>query len=770
MIRKTFGFRKSFCCCQRLVVACLFGWPLVADAAPEDRLSADLYDLEQQVQRLDAVVAESPKSFEISAEHRLVDAQVLLGSKDYPRAAILLLDIVEKYPTSRVYGEALVYLGECLYQLRDYQTARMYFLKAAERPSDPMYQKALQRLVELALHTKDYSNVDDWLAKLQAIPPHQLEPSVLYVRGKYLYFRDQVDAAVAAFAGIPKGDSHFVQALYFSGVCQIKKQAPVEAQKFFSQAIEEAGNTDSEKRVSELAQLALGRIHYDRSEFPEAIDRYQAISRDSDLFDSALYEIAWVYIKANDLEKALRALELLVLTEPNSLLAPEVEVLSGNLLIRLSQFGKATEAFSHTRDHYDPLWRDLDNKMRQHNDPVAYVQALAARSLVGTDVVLALPALAVTWAQEDPEIARLVTLGDRVREMEEGLAESAQLLARLDRGVNGSGRSRVFPDLAIGRARAIELENRLVLLRDRIAEAERDIVGAVGAEKQELDRLGRERKALEQEIRQLPQSQASLEDRTNHVRGDFEHLDRQASELGVLIQGLRAQMVAAEKYIVDSGGLKTQEEVEVFGRQAQEVRVMVEGLEKEERAIRESIDETRSAVGIGDEVTQRESEAKRRYSEVLRLEHELLSQLAERLGAEDRARLRALGDLVRRVTVVQGSIDDFDHSLDRKIDERLVRVRNTLDEEKRFHVEHLALYQQYDSESREVGSGVAHAGFQNVLNRLYSVVVQADVGIIDVAWALKQEKTDSLSRLVRDQKGELKGLDQEFTEVLEETQ
>ena len=58
--------------------------------------------------------------------------------------------------------------------------------------------------------------------------------------------------------------------------------------------------------------------------------------------------------------------------------------------------------------------------------------------------------------------------------------------------------------------------------------------------------------------------------------------------------------------------------------------------------------------------------------------------------------------------------------------------------------------------------------FKNIRERFYQVVVRSDVGIVDVSWALKQNKTDENSRLVREKKRELKLLDDEFKEVLKE--
>ena len=74
----------------------------------------------------------------------------------------------------------------------------------------------------------------------------------------------------------------------------------------------------------------------------------------------------------------------------------------------------------------------------------------------------------------------------------------------------------------------------------------------------------------------------------------------------------------------------------------------------------------------------------------------------------------------------------------------------------------------YSTDSTDVGGGVFAESFKQVAQRFYNIVVRADVGIIDVAWALKQTKTDENSRLVREKKRELKLLDDEFKELLKE--
>ena len=49
--------------------------------------------------------------------------------------------------------------------------------------------------------------------------------------------------------------------------------------------------------------------------------------------------------------------------------------------------------------------------------------------------------------------------------------------------------------------------------------------------------------------------------------------------------------------------------------------------------------------------------------------------------------------------------------------------------------------------------------------RFYNIVLRAEVGIIDVAWALKESSTKNSTRLVAERKRELKLLDDEFKQV-----
>src|SRR6266567_5173292 len=340
-----------------------------------------------------------PQSDPDLIERRLVQAQVAYGVGRYGDAALLLYDIVERFPNSRSYGEAIFYLADALFQKGDNVTARSYFVKIVEQggAGAPHYQEALERLLELTIRLQDPTGVKDWLARLDQVPQSNRLDSVPYTRGKYAYYNKDYDEALRWFDSLPAGSKYYFQGRYFAGVTEIAKGDLGAAAKVLHallkvqpkggprRASPDGGqsplNDEDDGKVVELAQLALGRIHYERDQPTDAIDHYLTISRHSPYFDEALYEVAWVYVKARQYDKALRALELLALANPKSVMLPDVRILEGNLRIRKAQstaalrgnsteeYTKATQIFDATRTDYDGPRKEVERIVAEHEDP-----------------------------------------------------------------------------------------------------------------------------------------------------------------------------------------------------------------------------------------------------------------------------------------------------------------------------------------------------------------------------------------------------------------
>jgi hypothetical protein len=193
---------------------------------------------------------------------------------------------------------------------------------------------------------------------------------------------------------------------------------------------------------------------------------------------------------------------------------------------------------------------------------------------------------------------------------------------------------------------------------------------------------------------------------------------------------------------------------------------MIEGLGAELDEIKQALSDAKNAVGVGgaDEVAERG--VKDRYREVLAKEHALLLSMRSRLSGSKAQDFDALSGLFSRCNTIDTKLQNFDKRLESGVEGKLTAIRAALSEEKAQVGKYNVEAADYKARTDTVAGGITYDGFRKVARRFYEIVVRADVGIIDVAWALKDAKSKEVSRLVRQQKMDLKVLDAEFKEVL----
>ncbi len=743
--------------------------PQTARGRGLDAMQREMDDLEQQTRNLNIRYKAETASLAQMAESRLVDAQVLYSMKDYTRAAILFLDYVNKYKGSPGYPEALFFLADSLYHKRDFLSAKRFFQQIVnDGTHNQYYQEALQRLVELSLKTGDTKYIERYLGQLANIPTAQLKPTVPYVRAKYYYFKDQLDQAVAGFRQIPLGHDYYFHAQYFLGAAMVRRKDYAGATRTFQGILQQPPKTKAEQHIRDLAYLGLGRILYEKGQTAKAIEMYQKVPRTSSEFDAALYEIAWAYVKEQEYRKAQRALELLVVANPDSPFVPEVKVLQGNLLIRLKDWGAATSLFSGAREKFMPVYTRRNQVLSEHRDPNLFFDLLLTRDESRFAIQIKVPRLAVHWVQEKPHVKKALVLVRDVREINESIKEATALLKKLDRVINSPAKIRIFPEFADAKAKALEVENRLILVRTDILEAERDLVmgKASGEQLSQLHGYAAQRGKLERQIRELPKAVEEYAKRQEEQVKKIIELEKLLNRLAILVQNQNAQLVAVEKYFADTATKREKGVQESFAAEAGTIRQTISGLVEEVEELSSLLADARGMSGVGgtEEVAERATKA--RYNDLVRKEHALLASLRAGLAGGRGGQFDALARLMDRGARVEGFIFGFDKKLETLVEQKLATIRTTIDEEKvkvgRYETELL----DYKKQTDDVAGFLTYEGFRSVAQRFYEIVVRADVGIIDVAWALKDTKSKEVSKLVRQRKRDMKMLDDEFREVL----
>jgi tetratricopeptide (TPR) repeat protein len=745
--------------------------PGLARADKYDDAHRALTDIDARIGALASGFRDTPAYDANAGDRRVLDAEMLYNLKNYNEAATILLDVVEKYPNTRAYDDAVVLLGESLYQNRDLNSARKYFEIAIQKNTGSRKeQTALQRLVEIALRTGDYDKVDGYLARLERISPDQLEPSVPYVRGKYLYFRGKEDEALGIFSSIPPSNPYYLQSRYFVGTIQVKKKDLASASMSFDSVLRVQPRTDADKEVQDLARMAIGRLFYERGMFDKAKQSYDSVPRQSKHFADAMYEATWNAIKAKDYVSAYRSLDLMLLLTPDSPQAPELRILRGNLHLRLANFFLASESFSETRDEFEPIFRQLQVTLQRSRNEAGYFDSLLGKGGIEKfDIAVFMPMSAVKFVRDDPNVARVLVLADDLGSLQRDLKDSEQTVGRLERAVIGDGRVGIFPDLAAVRVKSTEALNQLLDIRRRFGGQIRSLIGnqLSGEDRTGLDQIAAERASLEHQLSDLPMSADAQRKREKDVRGSLSGMDSQASELNVAIQGMDAELVAIQQYYVLS---RADQKI-----QPEQLQYPVAQLRSELEALRQQLDQTRNEIGettrdfgAAGAASASERTATVRLSELMKREAEIFQRVRGRLGPTEQRELDLVYGVLSRVDAIQAHLLDVDTRVDAAADRRLASIKETITAEKGELATVSTKLGGVLSESQNVGGGLATAMLGRVTDRFYEVVVQSDVGLVDVSWGLKEQKSTALSKLINQQKLELKSVEDDFKSLLEE--
>ena len=741
-----------------------------ARADEVDETLRKLIDLDQKVHVLALELREAPPPPPDIADRRVLDAQVLYSLKNYEEAATILLDVVEKYPGTRAHDDALVLLGESLFQQRDFYSARHYLQEAvAKNTGSKSEQQALQRLVEISLRTGDFDHVDSYLTRLQNLPPALMEPATPYVRGKYYYYRSRLDDAALVFASIPQTNPYFFQARYFLATIAVKKGDLASATQGYDALLKMQAPDAGSKDVQDLSRLAIARILYERSQFDKAIESYLSIPRQSKYWPEALREQAWTYIKAKDWQRAYRSVNLLLLADPDVPDGPDLRILEGNLQLRMSNFYLASDTFSKVRDEFEPIHRQLNQVIvRSQTDP-AYFDTLIGKSLDKFDIGAFVPAAAAKWVKAEPEVARMMVLATDMGDMQRDLVESQKLLERIQHVMNGRGRVGIFPDLASQRTKSIEMMNQLIGTRQKFAGKIRAIIAPVltPEESKELDRVAIERDGVERQLSAMPTTDEGVLAHERAMKERFAEIDRQASELNVEIQAMEAQLVAIENYYRVS---RSEQKIrpEDIRQPVREMRVTIEELRGVHEKLREAIADARRDATAAGGIGEFERETTKKLIEALQRELAIEKRAMGRLSGNDRVQVERMVDLLSRCDAIEAQLYAFDKRVDAQVTNRLTVVNQYLAAGKEELGRASDKLGSIMEASKSMGGGLAQAMFTKVADKFYDLVVRSDVGIIDVSWGLKDQKTSAVTRLTNQKNLELKALDEDFRKVLEE--
>jgi tetratricopeptide (TPR) repeat protein len=753
-------------------------------ARADDEVDARLARFEAEVRQLGTDLPRPNQISGAGGQRRLVDGELAYALGDYDGAALMLFDLANRPGPEQ--QQARFYLAEALFEKGDRGTAAGYYEQviAGQTVANRYYQPSLVRLVEIAIVQQDDPRLADHVVELDRISPGLRLPSVPYVRGKLAYAQGKYDEAIGFFQDVPKSSDYELQALYYLGTTYVAKRDLDRAIGIFADLINRKPRTGNDRRMLELSQLALGRLYYERDQASRSIDAYLLVDRHSDLFPDALYEVAWVYVKSRQYDKALRTLELLAASDPQSTKTPTVRILEGNLRVRKAQmirgaqilgtadpkdqddpateYDRAVQVFTETHDQYAPSYAALVQIVGAGAPPERYLGQIAGRSEHVFQAAAPLPEAAVQYLRDQPAVQRVVAVEGDLEEIHADLGATQATIARLEGVLAAGDRTAVYPDLASRRARVGQIEAALIKLRSDLADQELRLV-AGSPSSGDLAGLSANRRQRVAALAALPDPERTAETHRLENQAHYDAIEESAGEVEQAIGATQAVAVALRKYSVDHPDLPAEQRRALTADLDDAARAAGE-IENELVAVHRELQIGRDLAGIGDTARTTAAALRSQARAAEDAEHKLLAVLAARAAGGDARQLIARGDRAARLA---DRLVATEREIDGVVDHGLQDVRGTLAEARAALAAYQAELAEHEAESRSIGGAALAASFQTVKARFYDIVIRSDVGNVDVAWSQKEDVDDDLKRLNLSRQRELKQLKDEFKDVLD---
>jgi hypothetical protein len=435
----------------------------------------------------------------------------------------------------------------------------------------------------------------------------------------------------------------------------------------------------------------------------------------------------------------------------------------------MANFALANDAFLQAREQFEPIHLQLRETQRKAQADARYFDALLGKGMEKFDISVFVPLKAVKWVKAEPDVARVLAITEDVGDLQRGINESREALNRLELAVGGQLQVGIFPDLAQARTNSSEVLNQLVNMRERFVGKMRSLIWdkLTAEEKARLDQVGKERAALEVELRDLPLSADTLKSREKQARADLERLDARASEFNVEIQGMEAELVAIEQYFIRS---RSDQKIrpEDLTQPVESLRQVIGGLHETNERVRNEIAEAAREATVAAATGDSDRNAIALLIAVMKREREVFQGARVRLSPSDLADFDAIASILARADGVQAKLAELDTRVDAAAQKRLVELKRRLTSEKTELEAAKGKLTAILSESESLGGGLAYAMLGKIADRFYDLVVQSDVGLVDVAWGLKDQRTTAVSKLINQQKLELKSVEDDFHSLLEE--
>jgi tetratricopeptide (TPR) repeat protein len=510
--------------------------------------------------------------------------------------------------------------------------------------------------------------------------------------------------------------------------------------------------------------MAIGRLFYEMEQYQQAADTYSKVGRESPEFDTMLYELAWVYVRLGDVDRAERALEVLAVADPDSEYIGDGTLLRADLLLRAGAFDRALQLYEGVRAQYEPMRAKVASFLDSTKDVSVYYDKLAQQQMDLLDQNEQLPAIAIRWAREAEDGPLAFAVIDDINDSKTLLRQSTQLADKLTMLTQAPTRVRAFPELAAGEETALALINRVSRARLSLAHAlddeePSDLGGEAGSVRQQ-------RRVLMATIEGLPVDRGDFAQRDRQGMMQWNALSQQLTQRASEVDSLQATINGLRRMMSDGpaqGIARDPASVQRFEAELSANEHDMKLYRDEMTELRRQIEMGRVQIGLGDSRYQNDASARDQFRDALEREVQLAAGGAAGGGAQGFS--SQASPLLAQARQYEAELVGAVSQIEVQVAQRAGQLQQKVDAEK----VNVATYQQqldgFDNEARDLVGHVAERNFGLVRDRLRGIVLRADVGITEQAWEVREEELDRVRSLQSERARQEQVLDEELKEV-----
>jgi len=627
---------------------------------------------------------------------------------------------------NKLWEESLYKLGQALFFTENYISAMRYFELLLSANSDSDYKlNVLKSLIESAYRMGDYETaLQYYTAFIESGADFEKYPDLIYFLAKSLYLNNSKDEAKNLFSRIKEGDKYYLQARYFVAVIELENGEDAKALQHFMEIVKVAPSKNYWKfdLVHATAVLAVARLYFDQGSLPEATQYYLMVDHNSPFFSEAYYELCWTYIHRKMYIRAISALALIRYISPNSVIVPEAELLEGTLMIQTGKLGEAMVHFSNLVSKYTET---LDKLIHAGND-----------DLTNNSNVSIFSPLVQSLLNDSVKYKQALGLKKSLGVLDTELKQVVMLKDRLESALSNDNLASLYPPLKKGSEFSFVFHNKLVHYLDRLHVIMHDKVAMrfSSEDKKEWQAVEEKKQKLAKSIRVFPLNTGQFKQKTSAYVDTIvvlkEELHRASLQTKVLLDQMGVLETLATRDNMESRAVRSIKKEREFGQNyLQTLAGYQSDVEKESNRLL-----------VRGDLLSKTIILRREYVALLRQESAVLRNYLHDLGDDAHTIARMENDLLG----LMDKTDAFSRKLNGMVRHTLWNIRGIYESE-RIKIEH------YLSEEKALLNSVndlarlaLFSNINKVKQTFGGIILQADQGVINVAWERKDNVSQKL--------------------------